>query len=87
MKEGSPRHSSFTGPGASPLGVSFAEGKKLVAAILKHPQLQGLRRFMLATQDAQGLYTQFGFGPVKDADRFMNIHRVNPYQQEATELV
>jgi GNAT superfamily N-acetyltransferase len=35
--------------------------KTLMAAILAHPQLQGLRRFTLATGDAHGLYAQFGF--------------------------
>jgi N-acetylglutamate synthase-like GNAT family acetyltransferase len=54
--------------------------KKLVAAILAHPQLQGLRRFLLGTLDAHGLYAQFGFAPIKDVERFMEIHRPNPYQ-------
>lgn len=36
-------------------------GKVLVRAVLAHPQLQGLRRFTLATADAHGLYAQFGF--------------------------
>ena len=35
--------------------------KQLLAAILAHPELQGLRRFMLATADAHGLYRQFGW--------------------------
>jgi GNAT superfamily N-acetyltransferase len=35
--------------------------KTLVAAVLAHPQLQGLRRFSLATSDAHGLYASFGF--------------------------
>lgn len=35
--------------------------KALVAAVLAHPDLQGLRRFTLATFDAHGLYAQFGF--------------------------
>lgn len=35
--------------------------KALVAAVMAHPQLQGLRRFTLATFDAHGLYAQFGF--------------------------
>ncbi len=55
-------------------------GKKLVAAVLAHPQLQGLRRFMLGTLDAHGLYTQFGFAPIKHVERFMEIHRPNPYK-------
>jgi GNAT superfamily N-acetyltransferase len=35
--------------------------KALMNAVLAHPQLQGLRRFTLATGDAQGLYARFGF--------------------------
>ncbi|HEV2539139.1 MAG TPA: GNAT family N-acetyltransferase [Frateuria sp.] len=37
--------------------------KTLVAAVMAHPQLQGLRRFSLATSDAHGLYAAFGFTP------------------------
>ncbi|OGT55846.1 MAG: GNAT family N-acetyltransferase [Gammaproteobacteria bacterium RIFCSPHIGHO2_12_FULL_63_22] len=35
--------------------------KALMTSVLAHPQLQGLRRFSLATGDAHGLYAQFGF--------------------------
>lgn len=35
--------------------------KALMAAVFAHPDLQGLRRFTLATGDAHGLYEQFGF--------------------------
>lgn len=35
--------------------------KQLMASVMDHPQLQGLRRFTLATGDAHGLYAQFGF--------------------------
>lgn len=35
--------------------------KMLMASVFAHPQLQGLRRFTLATGDAHGLYAQFGF--------------------------
>jgi GNAT superfamily N-acetyltransferase len=59
--------------------------KKLVAAIVAHPQLQGLRRFLLGTLDAHGLYAQFGFAPIQQVERFMEIHRPNPYQQAATQ--
>jgi N-acetylglutamate synthase-like GNAT family acetyltransferase len=51
--------------------------KKLVAGILAHPQLQGLRRFLLGTLDAHGLYAQFGFAPMKHVERFMEMHRPN----------
>jgi GNAT superfamily N-acetyltransferase len=45
-------------------------GKFLMECVVAHPQLQGLRRFVLATRDAHGLYAQFGFEPVPDG-RFM----------------
>lgn len=35
--------------------------KALMAEVMAHPQLQGLRRFSLATSDAHGLYAGFGF--------------------------
>lgn len=35
--------------------------KVLMEAVFAHPQLQGLRRFTLATGDAHGLYAQYGF--------------------------
>jgi GNAT superfamily N-acetyltransferase len=45
--------------------------KQLMIAIDAHPALQGLRRFMLATRDAHGLYAQFGFTPLADPSRIM----------------
>jgi GNAT superfamily N-acetyltransferase len=36
-------------------------GKLLVEAMLAHPELQGLRKWMLGTRDAHGLYEQYGF--------------------------
>jgi GNAT superfamily N-acetyltransferase len=36
-------------------------GRWLVATVLRHPELQGLRRWLLGTRDAQGLYEQCGF--------------------------
>jgi GNAT superfamily N-acetyltransferase len=38
--------------------------KRLIDAILSHPDLQGLRRFMLVTRDAHELYEKFGFEKV-----------------------
>lgn len=43
---------------------------------VKHPKLQGLRRWNLVTQDAHGLYSQFGFAPPARIDRYME--RVDP---------
>jgi len=46
-------------------------GKWLMDSVLSHPDLQGLRRWLLATRDAQGLYSQFGFEPLKNPERWM----------------
>ncbi len=56
-------------------------GKHLVSAIMREPGLQNLRRWMLATLDAHGLYEQFGFGALSHPGRFMEIRRSNPYGQ------
>jgi GNAT superfamily N-acetyltransferase len=53
--------------------------KRLVAAILAHPELQGLRRFLLATADAHGLYAQFGFKIVMAPERMMEIKHPDPH--------
>lgn len=46
-------------------------GKDLVRHILDFPDLKGVRRFMLMTKDAHGLYEQFGFVPTESADKLM----------------
>lgn len=48
-------------------------GKELMASIMAHPDLQGLRRWSLATRDAHGLYAQFGFAPLENPERMMEI--------------
>ncbi len=53
--------------------------KQLMAAIVAHPNLQGLRRLVLATKDAHGLYAQFGFQPLAQPSMFMTIHRPDIY--------
>ena len=45
--------------------------KTLMAEILAHPELQDLRRWLLATWDAHGLYAQFGFTPLDRPERIM----------------
>lgn len=52
-------------------------GKALVGAMRRHPALQGMRLWMLATRDAQGLYEKYGFQPIGHPDRLMEI-RVKP---------
>jgi N-acetylglutamate synthase-like GNAT family acetyltransferase len=46
-------------------------GKELMASIMAHPELQGLRRWSLGTRDAHGLYAQFGFEPVDNPSPIM----------------
>ena len=48
-------------------------GKRLVAEVLEHPELQGLRRWMLGTADAHELYRRFGFDALQDVRRFMAL--------------
>jgi hypothetical protein len=50
--------------------------------ILKHPDLQGMRRWSLVTRDAHGLYSQFGFTALKSPERHMEIHNPNVYKRE-----
>jgi len=46
-------------------------GKWLVETVLSHPDLTTLRRWILATADAHGVYSRFGFRPATDDSRFM----------------
>jgi len=55
--------------------------KRLVAEALGHPDLRGLRRWVLVTRDAQGLYGQFGFKPLRDPERFMELHDPEVYKR------
>lgn len=54
--------------------------KWLMEFIKGHEDLQGLRRFMLATKDAHGLYRQFGFTELANPSRMMEILQPNVYQ-------
>jgi GNAT superfamily N-acetyltransferase len=69
----------FVVPAARGAGV----GKALMDAVIAHPDLQGLRRFSLATADAHGLYARYGFAPLGDASRFMEIYRPGVYDSAA----
>jgi GNAT superfamily N-acetyltransferase len=55
--------------------------KWLMKSILSHPELQGFRRWVLATKDAHQLYRQFGFQELKRPERWME--RPDPHMQEA----
>ena len=53
--------------------------KWLVKTIIEYPDLQGLRRMLLATSDAHGLYQQFGFTPLNSPEFFMELHQPDVY--------
>ncbi len=55
-------------------------GKQLVAAVMAHPPLQGLRRFMLATSDAHALYAPHGFAAPAKPQSLMEVLRPDLYQ-------
>ena len=48
-------------------------GKWLMACVMAHPDLQNLRRWALATQDAHDLYRQFGFTEIMQPENLMEI--------------
>ena len=54
-------------------------GKQLVAAVLRHPSLQRLRRFTLATADAHSLYERFGFTTPRQPESLMERYFPNIY--------
>ena len=53
-------------------------GKWLMETVHSHPDLQGLRRWTLATRDAHGLYRQFGWDALANPDGWMEIFRPFP---------
>jgi GNAT superfamily N-acetyltransferase len=53
--------------------------KALVAALHAHPELQGLRRWMLMTRDAHGLYAQFGWTALGNPSLAMERHNPAAY--------
>ncbi len=59
-------------------------GKWLMESITQHPALQNLRRWILTTRDAHGLYARVGFTPVKSPERFMELHRPDIYEIRET---
>jgi GNAT superfamily N-acetyltransferase len=50
-------------------------GKWLMETILSHPDLSDIRRWLLVTNDAHGLYEQYGFTTIADPERWMQIFR------------
>jgi GNAT superfamily N-acetyltransferase/uncharacterized damage-inducible protein DinB len=54
--------------------------KWVMECVMAYPALLGLRRFLLGTRDAHGLYERYGFTPLADPARFMEVFRPNVYQ-------
>jgi len=58
-------------------------GKWLIGCVMGHPELQGLRRWMLASRDAGDLYSSFGFRPLAHPERFLEITAASRSSQDA----
>jgi N-acetylglutamate synthase-like GNAT family acetyltransferase len=56
--------------------------KWLMDVILAHPDLQGLRRFCLLTRDAHGLYARYGFKPMPDPTRYLELWDPDIYTRQ-----
>lgn len=55
--------------------------KRMLECVLSHPELQGLRRFLLATRDAHTLYERYGFRPLAESSRFLEIAVKDAYRR------
>ena len=53
-------------------------GKWLIEVVVSHPELRGLRRWLLATRDAHELYRKYGFAELARSEIFMEID--SPYR-------
>lgn len=58
--------------------------KQLMQVVMAHEDLRGLRRFMLGTRDAHGLYRQFAFGELAYPSRMMEIFKADVYRPSLT---
>ena len=58
-------------------------GHWMVECVMTHPELQNLRRFMLATRDAHGIYGAFGFTGLTAPERMMERHDPGVYERVA----
>lgn len=55
--------------------------KWLIETIMAHPDLQGLRRWILLTGDAHGLYRRFGWTDIAEPSKWMELHNKNVYSK------
>ena len=70
----------FVAPPARGKGI----GTKLIAALIAHPDLQGLRRWGLRTRDAHSLYERSGFTALAEPQRAMERHNPHVYTPPAS---
>ena len=63
-------------------GQGVARG--LVRVLRAHPELQQLRRWLLATRDAHGVYAPLGFVPLAAPERWMEIFVASPYGRSSS---
>ncbi|WP_160716551.1 GNAT family N-acetyltransferase [Chitinophaga solisilvae] len=56
--------------------------KFLMRCIIAHPDVAGLRRIMLVTSDAHGLYEQFGFTGIPNPEKMMQLHKPDIYTKK-----
>jgi GNAT superfamily N-acetyltransferase len=56
--------------------------KWMMECIVQHPLLQNLRRWVLLTRDAHGLYSKFGFTTLAKPERYMELHRPDVYARQ-----
>ena len=54
-------------------------GRWLMECVMSHPELQGLRRWILVTRDAHRLYAQMGFEPLRSPEGYMELHNPDAY--------
>jgi GNAT superfamily N-acetyltransferase len=60
--------------------------KWLMECVSSHPDLQNLRRWILATSDAHGLYEKFGFTALSKPHLFMERHNPDVYSQDVQQV-
>jgi GNAT superfamily N-acetyltransferase len=56
-------------------------GKWLIQTIMDHPDLREMRRWVLVTNDAHGLYKQFGFTSIEDPEHWMQLFKRFPKEE------
>ncbi|MEJ0061370.1 MAG: GNAT family N-acetyltransferase [Terricaulis sp.] len=62
-----------------PTSAGQGIGRDLVRTLQAHPELQNLRRWLLGTRDAHGVYAPLGFTALEGAERYMQIRDPAPY--------